>query len=330
MLTRRQLMTAGASAAALAVTGSCGKSSHSTPRQDRPIVQRRVLTAFGTNPREEYWQVPIARGYFRDAGFDVTVLAGQPADYNATTLAAGKADFAVVEYASALRLSEKYDRNFRMVAAIQRTTTVSMVSLGDEVTKPVDLVGKTVATAAGAATQTLFPSYARLAGFDPKRVRITNANTPQLPLMLQAGKVAAIGESALDALSLNVPGKTTNVLRYDTYLTDLYGSVIIAPTDYVNEKPDEVRRFVGALMKGLRDAIAHPEDAGRFIHAAVSTDAADLSARTMAAMAPFVFTGQLDEEKVNRGIALLQDAGLIKTKPTPADIVRFDLVPDGS
>jgi NitT/TauT family transport system substrate-binding protein len=324
-------LTTGASTAALAFLGSCTTSSPpSASHSTGPLTKRRVLTAFGTNAREEYWQVPIARGYFRDAGFDIDVQPGQPADYNVTTLASGKADFAVVEYASALHLSEKYNGNFRLVAAIQRTTTVSMVSLGDAVTSPADLVGKTVATAPGAATQTLFPTYARLAGFDASRVKITNANTPQLPLMLTAGAVSAIGESSLDALSLNVPGKKTNVLPYDTYLGDLYGSVIIASTDYVTEKPDEVRRFLGALMKGLRDAVTNTEQAGQFIHAAVNSDAADLSARTMAALRSYVFTGALDEAKVTRGIALLREAGLIKNKPNPTDIVRFDLVPAAS
>ncbi|GAA5201307.1 ABC transporter substrate-binding protein [Rugosimonospora acidiphila] len=327
MPTRRLLLTTGASAAALALTGACHGSSPAASRSTGPPVKRRVLTVFGVNAREEYWQVPIARGYFRDAGFDVTVLPGQPADYNVTTLAAGQADYAVLEYASALFLSEKYQRGFRIVAAVHQSTTLAMVSVGDAVRQPADLIGRTVATAAGAATQTLFPTYARLAGIDPKRVKITNANTIQLPLMLKSGQVSAIGESSLDALSMVVPGKPTNVLPYNRYLSDLYGSVIIAPTDHVNSRPDELRRFLGALMKGLRDAVTNPEAAGGFIHSAVNTDAADLSARTMAALKPFVFSGRLDEAKVARGIALLRASGLIKTDPSPTDVARFDLVP---
>ncbi|HEY2670575.1 MAG TPA: hypothetical protein VGJ07_09395 [Rugosimonospora sp.] len=57
---------------------------------------------------------------------------------------------------------------------------------------------------------------------------------------------------------------------------------------------------------------------------------ADLVGKTtMAALKSYVFTGALDEAKVTRGIALLREAGLIKNKPSPTDIVRFDLVPAG-
>ena len=58
------------------------------------------------------------------------------------------------------------------------------------------------------------------------------------------------------------------VLPYSTYISDLYGTVLVTPKSIVERDPDLVRRFTGALLRGLAYAIDHPEEAGQILQRA--------------------------------------------------------------
>jgi hypothetical protein len=72
MITRRRLM---AGLLATPVLAACGGN-------DKPAsaagTKATFLTAYGTTPRETYAWVGLAKGFFTEAGIDLTVLPGQP------------------------------------------------------------------------------------------------------------------------------------------------------------------------------------------------------------------------------------------------------------
>ena len=47
---------------------------------------------------------------------------------------------------------------------------------------------------------------------------------------------------------------------------NFYGNGIIATDNTIATKPDIVRRFVGATIRGMKDAFAKPDEAGRIMH----------------------------------------------------------------
>jgi NitT/TauT family transport system substrate-binding protein len=292
-----------------------------------------LLTAFGTTPREGYGWVADRMGFFRQVGIEATITPGAPSDTNLKMLAAGKAQFAVVDFVSAVRGVTAAWPDYRAVAAVQRSTLLSMITLpGRRITLPADLAGRTVGTAAAAATQTLFPAYARLAGFDPTRTRIVNLAPDLLPSALASGAIDAMGSYLVDTPGIRKAAGDRDplVFPYARYLTDLYGAVLITPTRLIRTDPDLVRRFSSALLKGVRYAVDRPADAGRLMHAAVTTADPGIVAQTMTLMRPYVDTGALDEDRVMRGLALLEGAGLIRPGLTPDRVVDFSLAAQGA
>jgi NitT/TauT family transport system substrate-binding protein len=159
MLTRRHILIALGVLPATAALGACGHSTSKTGGNAGTAVT--FLTGYGTTPRETFPWVGLAKGFFSEAGIDLTVLPGQPSDANLKTLAAGKAQFAAVDFVSAIRGTKAFP-DYRTVMAVQSSTLLSMVTLaGRGIGKPTDLAGRTLGTAPAAATQTLFPTYAK-------------------------------------------------------------------------------------------------------------------------------------------------------------------------
>jgi NitT/TauT family transport system substrate-binding protein len=334
MASRRQVLATIAAtatapvttAAALSTVAGCD-SGHTKPTS-KPVDHVTFVTGFGTTPREGYGWVADGMGFFAEVGIAASIQPGAPSDANLKTLAAGKAQFAVVDFVSAVRGVATWP-GYRTVAAIQQTTLLSMITLpGRGISQGSDLAGRTVGTGTAAATQTLFPTYARLAGFDPSRTTIVNFQPDQLPAVLVSGKIAAMGAYAVDTPNIaHAAGTEPIVLPYAKYLTDLYGSVLITTTDLIRSNPDLVRRFSSALLRGVRYAVDNPDQAGRLLHAAVSTNDPAITAQTMTLMKPYITGGGLTPERVMRGIAVLETAGLAGAGLTPDRVVDFSLTP---
>src|SRR5262249_27293248 len=136
----------------------------------------------------------------------------------------------------------------------------------------------------------MFPPYARLVGFDPSSTKWLPTTPQQVPLLLAAGKVDAVGQfiSGTPLIKSAVKGRDLVVFPYGDYLKDLFGNVLLTNTDMIKNKPDLVQRFSAALLKGFAYSLANPDEAGRILNQAVSTTPAAIAAGELRAMTPYV------------------------------------------
>jgi NitT/TauT family transport system substrate-binding protein len=329
MPSRRQVLATIAATAATPIgVAACNSRPSTRPAAATEPKDKVVyLTGYGTTPREDYPFVGVAKGFFAEAGIDVTIRPGAPSDANLTTLAAGKAQFASIDFVSAVRSATRF--SYRAIAAVQHTTVLSLISLaGAGISHPSDLAGKTLGVAPSKpASQTLFPAYAKLAGVDPRTVRFVPAAPDTLPSLLAAGKIHAMGAYAVDTPGIRntAHGREPVVLPYSQYLTDLYGTVLITPTDLLTARADLVRRFTAALVKTVRYAVANPDEAGQLVHHRLPAIDAGIEAATMTLMRPYITEARLEPDRVMRGIALLEQAQIAQSGLTPEQVVDFDI-----
>ncbi len=320
-----------ACSAILAVTlllAGCGDNE--TPARSGDKVT--YLTAFGAVGRDAFAWVAQEKGYFRDAGIDVTIQLGAATGENLKVLAAGRAQFANLDLTGTWILAGKGQYpDVRAIAAIHQQTLVSIVSLqGAGITEPKDLEGHQVGAATGSVNQLLFPAYAKLAGIDPAKVTWVNAPPAQLPALLASGRVDALSTFLIGAkgLSKAAGGKPTVVLPYSTYLPELFGNGLIAPLAITRDKPDLARRFRDAALKGLQYTLEHPQEAAEIMKKA--QPAADVTAAVgeITLMAPYVKpSGVIDRQRVAAEITTLEKGGLVPPGLTPDSIVDFALAP---
>lgn len=292
------------------------------------------LTAFGAVGRDAFAWVAQEKGYFRDAGLDVTIELGAATGENLKILAAGRAQFGQLDLTGTWILAGKGQyRDVRAFAAIHQRTLVSIVTLeGSGITEPRHLEGRKLGAATGSVNQLLFPGYAKLAGIDPAKVQWVNAPPAQLPALLASGQVDALSTFLIGVRGIEkaAGGKKTVVLPYSQYLPDLFGNGLIAPLSITRDRPDLVKRFRDAALKGLQYTLAHPDEAAQILKKA--QPAADVTAAVgeITLMAPYVeASGVIDKQRVAAAIATLQSGGLIPAGLTPETAVDFALTPTG-
>ena len=324
---------------AIGVVGCDSSGDKTTPAANSNKAPDKVgyVTGFGSFGRESYAWVADKKGFFKDANIEVNIQPGAAGDSNTNLLESGKVQFAVVDFATLLsQIGSGKHTDIQGILAIQQRTVSSVITLeGKGITGPKDLENKKIGVAPGSVLQQMFPGYASLAGFDPKKVTFVNGTPQALPGLLAGGQVDALLQYLVGAPSIEAAShKQTITLPYSDYMTDPYGSVLITTTKTIKENPDLVRRFVGALAKGLEYAVNNPKEAGDMLHAAVPAQDATAAAGELNLMKQYVVgtdggkpIGSFDQARVARAIASLQALGLFPGTLTPDKVIDFDLAP---
>jgi NitT/TauT family transport system substrate-binding protein len=329
------VILAAALIAAVGCDSSSGKTT--TASADKPIDKVGYVTGFGQFGRESYVYVADKKGYFKDANIQVTINPGAAGDSNTTNLEAGKVQFAIVDFGTLLQqIGTGKHTDIVAVEAIQQRTVSSVITLeGKGIISPKDLAGKKIGVAPGSVLQAMFPGYAQLAGFDPTSVTWVNGNPQQLPAMLASGQVDALLQYLVGAPAIEAASKKKSVvLPYSDFLADPYGSVLITTTKLLHDNPDLVKRFEGALAKGLQYAVNNPDEAGDILHATVPAQDPKTAAAELTLMKQYVLgtdngqpVGSFDQARVARAIASLQSLNLFPPGLTPEKVIDFDMAP---
>jgi NitT/TauT family transport system substrate-binding protein len=333
-----RLLAAAVAAATLMTVAACGdgdKPGNASPHNAADKVN--YMTGFGLFGREAYAYVALEKGYFRDAGIEVSIKPGISAGENLKLVVSGQVDFTPVDLTTSLIQAGQGASDFTVIAAIHQRTLTGIMSLeGKGITSPKDLEGKTVGDVAGGVNTMLFATYAKLAGVDASKVKFQQMQPQQLPGALAAGSVDAIGQFVVGKPTVEkvAAGKKAVLLSYSDYLTDLYGNCLTTSKKLARENPDLVKRFRDALLKGLEYAINNPAEAAKILVKYQPGQNEAAAAAELALMAAYsrssgsgVPVGALEGARVARAIALLQGAGAMKAGVTPEQVVSFDLVP---
>ena len=333
------IRTLAAAALSLSLTAAAGCAGDTDePGPGAPALEKiTYLTSFGTFGRDAYAYVAKEKGYFRDAGFDVEIKAGNGSLENIKNVVAGQVQFTPIDLTGGLLAAGGAQKvtGFTAVAAIQQHTMAAIMSLeGYGITAPKDLAGKTLADTPGSVVRNLFPTYAKKAGVDPAKVTFVNGTPQTLFSTLVQHKVDGIGQFVVGKPTVEgIAKKDAVLLPYRDFLPDLYGNVLITSSGYAKEHPDKVRKFTAALLKGVQDAITNPDEAGALLKKNVATANPQSAAAELALMAPFVrgdagvVVGALDDARVTSSITILQESGQIPAGLTPGQVISFDLVP---
>ncbi|MEU5942748.1 ABC transporter substrate-binding protein [Micromonospora sp. NPDC047548] len=333
-------VAAAALATALALVSGCSSGSDESKAKGgdgKALEKVTYLTSFGNFGRDSYAWVAKEKGFFKEAGFDVEIKPGQGTGAVIQTIVGGKADFGPIDLTGGLlQLGNGVAKDFVAVAAIQQRTMAAVVTVeGKNIATPKDLEGKKLADTPTSVVRQLFPTYARLAGVDASKVTWVNGEAQTLMGTLASGTVDGIGQFVVGQPTVEaVTKKKPVVLPYSEVMQDLYGNALITSAKIAKEKPEMVKRFTAALLKGLAYALDNPQEAADLLKKNVDATNPAAAAAELQLMAGYVRSsnsgtaiGTLDSERVAKSIALLQGAGALKQNITPDQIIDFNLAP---
>ncbi|MCZ8092171.1 MAG: ABC transporter substrate-binding protein, partial [Acidovorax sp.] len=216
---------------------------------------------------------PAAKGYFKAAGLDVTVDAGNGSGGAVQRVASGTYDMGFADLAAVMEFhANNPDAQNKPVAVmmVYNNTPASVMALKKSgITKPADLAGKKLGAPVVDAGRRAFPIFQKANSVG--NVQWTAMDPPLRETMLVRGDVDAItGFTFTSLLNLEARGvKTADVvvLPYADFGVKLYGNVIIASPKLIKENPSAVKAFLSAFTKGAKEVIANPAAAIEHVRA---------------------------------------------------------------
>ncbi|MEU3641856.1 ABC transporter substrate-binding protein [Lentzea sp. NPDC034063] len=308
------------------------------PAGQKALEKVDYLTSFGTFGRDAYVYVAKEKGFFEEAGLDVTITPGTGSVDVLKLVAAGRADFGVADFTATAITMAKEKMPVTVLAAIQQRSLAAIVALeGNGISTPADLVGKKIGDQPGSTNQVMFPVYAKAAGIDPAQVQFVPSAPPALPQLLAAGQVDGIGQFVVGKplIEAAAKGRKAVVLPYGDLVPDLYGNALVSSKDVVQNKPELARTFMTALLKGLEYSIEHPDEVGPILKKYQPTQDAGVASAEVGLMATYVRplnysgrVGGVTEARVEKIVSTLVEAGAIPAGSlSPNDFVNFGISP---
>ena len=138
---------------------ACGGSPQSVEYERTKV---NYLTSFNTFGRDAYAYVAQEKGFFDQAGLDVTITPGTGSVDVLKLVAGGRADFGIADFTATAITVAKEKLPVTTVAAVHQKSLAAIVALeGSGISKPADLVGKKIGDQPGSTNQVMFPVYAK-------------------------------------------------------------------------------------------------------------------------------------------------------------------------
>jgi len=247
----------------LVLAGTLAGTPQAAWAQKKELTPVTVRLAFNYNGHRSPYLLGVEKGFYADEGLDVKVLEGKGVTSSMQLVASKQDTFAVVDPPS-LMLGYAQGMPVKTIVQIYQTSPNAVISWESaNITKPADLVGKTVATLQGDTTTTML--YALLAknGIEASKVRIVASDGgTRNQTFLNKRSEAITGFTNDSYLGLkSLADAPIRMFPYSQYGIDTMGDGVIAHNDTVKNGPELVRGFVRATLKAYDYALKHPEEA---------------------------------------------------------------------
>ena len=228
-----------------------------------------------------------AKGYYKAAGLDVTIDAGNGSGGTVTRVASGTYDMGFADMAALMEFhANNPDAANKPVAVmmVYNNTPAAVLALKKSgITKPADLNGKKLGAPGFDAGRKAFPIFAKANGIGG--VQWTSMDPPLRETMLVRGDIDAItGFSFTSLLNLEARGikaEDVVVLPFPAHGVKLYGNVIIASPKMIKENPAAVKAFLSAFAKGAKEVMANPDPSIEYVKARDGIINVDLEKRRL-------------------------------------------------
>ncbi len=286
--------------------------------------------------------VAIEKGFYKAEGLDVTIDPGTGSVESINRIATGQYEMAFGDINSLVKFRDNPENaKVKAVAMIYNTPAFAIVALKKSgISKPKDLEGKILGAPAPDGAYAQWPIFVKMNGIDATKVKIENVGFPVREPMLAQGKVDAITgfsfSSFMNLKAQNIPADEIVVMLMRDFGLDLYGNVLMASPKFAAEKPDAVKGFVRATIKGWQETIKSPETAVKAVLAKnqIANEAVELE-RLKMAIAQNIVTkeveanglGAVDMVRLAKSIDQLGDAFAYKNKPKAEDIFDAQFLP---
>ena len=255
----RRILLVAAFAATAGVLG-CGGGETADQAAGEPFD---LALDFYVNPDHAGIFEGLERGYFEDAGLQVTPQVPSDPSAPIKQVAAGRVDLAI-SYEPEVMLARDQGLDVVAVGALVDGPLTSLISLPEAgIESAADLTGKTVVTAGIPYQAAYLQTILANAGVDPATVDQVDVGFNLMPPLI-AGRADAMfgGFLNVEGVDLAERGLDPRVVPVDRLGVPTYDElVLVADGDRLREDPEPIEDFLAALDRGTLAAERDPAGA---------------------------------------------------------------------
>ncbi|KQM68672.1 ABC transporter substrate-binding protein [Xylophilus sp. Leaf220] len=201
------------------------------------------------------------RGYYKDAGLDVTIDTGNGSAAAIGLVGSGAYDCASADLATMIEFNVNNPSARLAAVAIQYDLNPNAIIVRKDgpIKTPADLAGRSILGQPFNASRKLFPAFAKAQGFDPSGVKWENVAPDIGDTRFVKGDFDASAyfyfTGLLNLQARGMGPEQLTVFRFSDHGMKSYGNGLVANGRSM-EQQDAMRAFVKATTRGWIDAIA--------------------------------------------------------------------------
>nr|WP_314705161.1 ABC transporter substrate-binding protein [uncultured Comamonas sp.] len=288
---------------------------------------------------------PVAKGYFKQVGLDVSVDAGNGSGGAVQRVASGAYDMGFADMASLMEFHannpDAPNKPVGVMVVYNNTPAAVMALKKSGIKTAADLSGKKLGAPVFDSGRKAFPVFAKANKI--ANVTWTSMDPPLRETMLVRGDIDAItGFTFTSLLNLEARGAKASdvvVLQYADHGVKHYGNVIIASPKLIKENPEAIKQFLAAFSKGAKEVMANPGASIEYVkardgiaNAALETRRLQLAIDTVVASADARKEGfgKLESGRLSLMASEVSDAFGTKTRIDPAAVWNASFLPSAA
>ncbi|OOZ40519.1 hypothetical protein BOW53_07335 [Solemya pervernicosa gill symbiont] len=199
----------------------------------------------------------LEKGYYRDAGLEVKIVAGNPDRSPINEILLGRADYGV-DNSGILHRRLQGEPLVALAAIFQHSPSILLTRTDSGINSPHELVGRTIMSVSNTA-DAAFIAMLQNEGIALDSVEIINDR-----YNLEAFITGEV--DALNAYITNEPyllyerGIASSIIKPRNYGIDFYSDILFTSEALVHSDPEQVSAFRTASLRGWHYALTFPEE----------------------------------------------------------------------
>lgn len=201
------------------------------------------------------------KGFFRQAGLDVSIRSDYPAGLQSMqALERGEVQMATGAAFVFSGMMED-DHSLRILAAVGSSSDHEIVARKDrDILRPADLRGKRIGVVLDTVSEYALSMFLDMNAIDPASVTLVDISPPEMPKALSQGEVDAISVWGKFSF-LARKGLGDNAVSWPSQYAMDYYWILAARKDLLDSSPEIATRFLKALKQAEQFVLSHEREA---------------------------------------------------------------------